>query len=95
MGVLDRLRRRRRDPDVLACREFVELVTDYFEDALGAGERARFEEHLAACDGCEEYLDQVRATVRTLGEVTPVLPPPDPETRDKLLVAFRELRDRG
>jgi len=85
---------RRRDPHVLACREFVELVTDYLERTLTPGQRARFDEHLAACDGCHEYLRQVEATVRTLGDGA-ALPPPDPHTREKLLVAFRELRDSG
>ena len=48
----------------LTCRELVELVTDYFEDALDAHVRARFEEHLAACAHCRAYLGQLRATLR-------------------------------
>jgi anti-sigma factor RsiW len=49
-------------PD-LTCQEFVELVTEYFEDALAPGERARFEEHVAGCTGCSAYLDQMRTTL--------------------------------
>jgi anti-sigma factor RsiW len=81
-------RRRARDP--LACREFVELVTDYLEGRLPGAERARFEEHLAECDGCAGYLDDVRAIVATLGAAPP--PPPDAHTRETLLRAFRDLR---
>ena len=51
--------------DPLVCREFVELVTDYFEDALPDGERVRFEAHLAACDGCDGYLEDMRLLVRS------------------------------
>src|SRR4051812_45684181 len=50
-------------PVGLTCRELVELVTDYLEDALGAGDRARFEAHLRACEGCSAYLGQMRSTI--------------------------------
>jgi anti-sigma factor RsiW len=81
-----RLWRRRR---VLVCREFVELVTDYLEERLPAPERARFEAHLADCDGCAGYLEDMRRMIATMGTVTA---PPDPETRDALMRAVRELR---
>ena len=84
-------RRHRHDHgDPLVCREFVELVTDYLEGALPEPERARFEAHLAQCDGCTGYLEDMRRLVGTLHE-TPE-PPPDPETREALLRAFRDLR---
>jgi len=83
-------RRRHRHDDPLVCREFVELVTDYLEGALPARERERFEAHLAACDGCSGYLEDMRRLVGTLHE-TPE-PPPDPATREALLRAFRDLR---
>jgi anti-sigma factor RsiW len=78
-------------PDPLACQEFVELVTDYLEGALPRRERRRFEAHVGGCDGCEAYLQQMRVTIRSLGELPPE-PPRDPETREHLLRAFRELR---
>ncbi|MBV9195699.1 MAG: zf-HC2 domain-containing protein, partial [Solirubrobacterales bacterium] len=43
MRLRARIRRRR---DLLRCREFVELVTDYLEGALPAAQRDRFEAHL-------------------------------------------------
>jgi anti-sigma factor RsiW len=76
----------------LTCRELVELVTDYFEGALPAAERARFEAHVAACEGCDRYLAQARATValtrrtRTLQE--------RPEIAS-LLEAFRSFMPMG
>ena len=89
MGFLSRLRLR-GGGDPLACQEFVELVTDYLEGALPAGERARFEAHLSGCDGCSTYFESLLATVSSL-TATP-LPPPDPHTRETLLRAFHDLR---
>ncbi len=71
----------------LTCREFVELVTEYLEDALSAEERQRFEEHLRLCPGCETYLDQMRQTATLLGQVTEASLAP--EAQDALLAAFK------
>ena len=57
---------RRRRNRGLACAEIVELVTDYLDGALPPDARARVEEHLAGCDGCAEYLDQIMQTARLL-----------------------------
>jgi len=83
-------RRREHDHDPLVCREFVELVTDYLEGALPGAERVRFEAHLSDCAGCTGYLEDMRRLVGSLHEVAES--PPDPETRDALLRAFRDLR---
>jgi anti-sigma factor RsiW len=85
-----RLRLRRRRVDPLACREFVELVTDYLEDALAPDTRARFEAHLADCDACTGYLHDIRAVASSLPAAE--LPPADPATHATLLAAFRDLR---
>ena len=81
-------RRRNRDP--LVCREFVQLVTEYLEGALPDRERRRFEAHLAQCDGCAGYLEDVRRLVGSLHTAPPA--PPDQHTREVLLRAFHELR---
>jgi anti-sigma factor RsiW len=83
-------RRHRRDADPLVCREFVELVTDYLDGALPETERVRFEAHLAECDGCAGYLEDMRRLVGSLHQMPE--PPPDPATHDALLHAFRDLR---
>jgi anti-sigma factor RsiW len=59
----------KRDP--LVCRQVVELVSDYLEGALPRSERRRFEAHLAGCEHCTEYLEQMRATIRLTGRLTP------------------------
>jgi anti-sigma factor RsiW len=89
-----RLWRRHHDGhDPLVCREFVELVTDYLEGTLPDGERVRFEAHLAECDGCTGYLEDMRRLIGTLHE-TPE-PPSDAATHEALLRAFRDVRGPG
>src|SRR4029078_3367823 len=56
---------------MLSCREVVELVTAYLEGALTEAEEVRFEEHLAMCDGCAAYLDQMRRTIDVAGRLDP------------------------
>jgi anti-sigma factor RsiW len=70
----------------LACQEFVELVTGYLEGTLPPAERVRFEQHLAVCDGCTTFLEQMRQTVRLLGRLTEEAIPV--EGKEKLLTAF-------
>jgi anti-sigma factor RsiW len=74
---------RRRD---LSCVELVELITDYFEGALSARDRRRFEAHLTACDGCGAYLEQMRHTISLTGRLREEDVPP--ELEERLLVAF-------
>ena len=52
------------------CRELVETLTDYLEDAMPADDRARLEAHLADCDGCTNALRQFRDTIRVAGHLT-------------------------
>jgi anti-sigma factor RsiW len=72
----------------MSCKELVELVTNYLEDALPPEERLRFDEHLAICPGCVTYVEQMRQTVVTTGGLREESIPP--ETREALLDAFRD-----
>jgi anti-sigma factor RsiW len=56
-------------PRELACNELVELITEYLEGELPPSEVAAVEAHLAICEGCQRYLDQIRATLAALGSV--------------------------
>jgi anti-sigma factor RsiW len=53
----------------IPCRKLVELVTDYLEGALPADRVAAIDAHLAGCDGCSAYLEQMRFTLRALGHI--------------------------
>ncbi|WP_308161677.1 zf-HC2 domain-containing protein [Mycolicibacterium goodii] len=51
----------------LDCNELVEIVTAYLDGSLDLETRARFDEHLLECDGCDNYLQQFRVTISTVG----------------------------
>ena len=74
----------------LECREVVEVVTDYLEGAMPPGERLRFDHHLALCEGCQVYLEQIRTVIRVAGR--PAVDAVPPETMAGLLRAFRDWR---
>jgi anti-sigma factor RsiW len=74
--------------EVINCQELVELVTDYLEGALEPADLRRFEEHLAACGKCTEYMAQLRATIRVVGQITPA--DLSPEAESELLEVFRD-----
>ena len=79
-------------PVDMNCKGLVELVTDYLEGALPADERASLEEHLATCEGCNAYLEQMRVTIALTGMLTEDAIPAD--GRDELLGAFRAWREQ-
>jgi anti-sigma factor RsiW len=79
-----------RFPEDVTCKEIVELVTDFVEGALGPEEREAVEMHLNLCDGCTDYLRQLRMSI----ELTGTLPADaiSPELEDELCAAFRSYR---
>lgn len=50
------------DPE-MPCRDLVEVVTLYLDGGLDDTDRRRFEEHLAECEDCEAYVEQIRETI--------------------------------
>lgn len=72
----------------MTCKELVELVTEYLEGSLPDEVRARMERHLAGCDGCTHYLEQMRQTIRLTGQVREENL--SPAQRDDLLRLFRD-----
>ena len=68
----------------LTCREFVELVTDYLEHALGKSSADRVREHLLRCQWCATYLDQMNVTVAALRTLPPE---PVPDALHRLIAA--------
>ena len=72
----------------LTCADVVELVTNYLEGVMPAEERQRFQEHLDDCEGCTNYLEQMRATIALTGRLTEDdLPEP---VRRTLVAVFRD-----
>ena len=75
---------------LIACVEVVELITEYLEGALDPTSNEQVTAHLALCEGCSRYLEQMRTTIRTLGHVP--LETLSDEARSTLLAAFRDRR---
>ena len=71
----------------LTCKELVELVTEYLEGKLSTSHQERFTEHLASCDGCRAYLQQMRVTIAMLGGLAQQSI--SEEAKERLLRAFR------
>ena len=78
--------------DEVTCRQFVELVTDYFEGELEGRTLSQVEEHLVMCDWCVTYVEQMRATIGLLGELGEPRPP---EPSDSMLSVLRARRTGG
>ena len=80
------------DERALNCEELVELVTDYLEGVLPPEDRERFEVHLATCDGCTAYLQQMRKTIQTVGNLQENNL--SPQAKENLLRLFRNWKNR-
>lgn len=79
------------DSNELSCKEVVELVTDYIEQALLPEMRTKVDEHLTNCPSCALYYMQVQQTIAALRTLTNEAV--FPETREELLQQFRQLRE--
>jgi anti-sigma factor RsiW len=80
-------------PPEMACDELVELVSDYIEGHLSAPDVSRFDAHLEICEGCSNYVEQMRETIDALGHLPEESIPP--KARDELLEAFRGWKAGG
>ena len=86
---------RRGGDDVIltvACREFVELVTEHLEGTLSDELENAIAAHLELCEPCVVYLEQMRSTAAMLGTLSgPAIPP---LARERLLQVFTSLHGR-
>ena len=78
--------------DEVTCQQFVELVTEYFEGALEPRTLSQVEEHLAMCDWCGTYLEQMQATIASLRELGEGR---SPEPPDSVLAILRARKAGG
>lgn len=74
----------------IPCQQVVELLTDYLEGELATDDMLIVERHLAMCEGCATYLEQLRETIRASGALRNEDVPP--EVMEPLIEAFRNLR---
>lgn len=48
----------------MTCQELIEFLDAYHENRISPDERDLFEQHLALCADCRNYLDSYRTTIR-------------------------------
>jgi anti-sigma factor RsiW len=73
------------------CQEAVNLVSDYLDGSLSRRQRRRLEKHLAGCDACGAYVEQIRVTIAATGLVR--ADDLSPEALETLTDLFRRFRD--
>jgi anti-sigma factor RsiW len=74
----------------MSCTEFVEHATGYLEGTLSRRERKRLQAHLAACEPCTVYLEQLRQTLNIAQHVSPE--PLPQKVKDDLANVFTQWR---
>ena len=71
-----------------ACRRTREGLTEYLENALSPRRRQGLEEHLANCEGCRGYLQELQGVIAALGDAPAAGMPV--EMRVRLLERLRD-----
>jgi anti-sigma factor RsiW len=74
----------------MPCQDLVEVVTAYLDGALSDVDRRRFEAHLAVCDPCVGYVEQIRVTIAAVGRAGVQPDALTAELREGLRSAFRD-----
>jgi anti-sigma factor RsiW len=79
----------------VACKDFIQLITDYLDGALPDDVGMLVDEHLEGCDGCQNVLAQWRTIIALAGRLTEAdVDNTDEITRDRLISTIRGLRRR-
>jgi peroxiredoxin len=55
------------DEKEMACKELVDVLTDYLDGSLPRDDRQRLEAHLDECPYCVDYLAQMKETIAAIG----------------------------
>lgn len=74
--------------DDVQCREVVDVLTDYLEGAMPPEQRAALEQHLLTCEGCTNYVEQLRMSIALTGRLQEEDVPP--QVMDRILNMFEE-----
>lgn len=80
-----------KPPEDFTCAQLVEIVTEYLEGGLTFSERVIIESHLLDCEGCVNYIDQMRMTVQLAGRLREDELPAEVEAA--LIRAFRGVQN--
>jgi len=79
----------------LTCRELSEFIADYVAGELAPQERSVFDEHLAECPDCRDYLRTYADTIRLAKDAYANEPVPAdvPEELVRAIVVARQRKD--
>ena len=80
-------------PSPLVCQQAVELMSDYLDGSLSRRDRRRLDAHLALCDACTAYLEQLRVTIAASGVIS--VNELAPEVLETLTELFERYRDES
>ena len=78
-------------PTLHVSQQAVEMMSDYLDGSLSRRDRKRLERHLAGCDACSAYLEQMRVTIVASGVV--VADDLTPEVLETLTDLFRRFHE--
>ena len=71
---------------MLTCKEFLEDLNDYLDEALGPEVRARLEQHASECPNCYVIVDTTKKTLKVFKGQEPKCVPED--VKDRLMAAL-------
>ena len=71
----------------VSCQYVVDVITDYLEKSMTLSMRVRVQIHVRLCQGCRNYVKQMKGTIRILQKL-PAEPIPK-TTREERLKWFR------
>jgi len=72
------------------CRDVIEFLMAYVDDELSPAQRAAFEQHLAVCPSCVNYLNGYRSTISMANAAAPTVD--QGELPQSLVAAVRAAR---
>ena len=66
---------------MLTCKDFLNELSDYLDEAIDAELRSKLETHITECPNCWVIADTTRKTVKIYKGMEPHSIPPDVESR--------------
>jgi hypothetical protein len=59
-------------PEMMNCPRIRELLTEFFEESLGAVNRARFRFHIWWCGDCRTHVEKMERLIEASGRLPPL-----------------------
>ena len=66
---------------MLTCKQFLQELSEFLDETVGADERKKLEEHIKACPNCWVITDTTKKTISVYKCTEPVPLPADVQSR--------------